>query len=150
MSGIIQGTLNGLQNLVSGGTWQQSGSEIASQKFAANQAQIQRDWEERMSNTAYQRAVADMKAAGINPAMLYQSGGQGASTPSGASAGSVSATRNGQAMDLIGQTANLVNSITNARRVDEMTKQNEMKANDASRLYKTTANIAQMLAKFMA
>lgn len=62
------------------------------------EAQKNRDWETMMSNTAYQRAVADMKAAGINPASL---GGDGhlapASSPSGyaastspASAGAVS------------------------------------------------------------
>lgn len=114
-------------------------------KFNAQQAQIQRDWETQMSNTAYQRAVDDMKAAGLNPAMMYASGGQGASTPTGANASG----NKGGYMDVIGGTANLINSITNARRVDAMTKSNEMTASNASKLYRTTANIAQMLAKFM-
>lgn len=48
--------------------------------WSANQAQIQRDFEKDMSNTAHQREVADLQAAGLNPVLSANS--TGASTPS--------------------------------------------------------------------
>lgn len=48
------------------------------------EAEKQRVWSTNMANTAYQRAMADMRAAGLNPILAYQQGG--AQTPSGATA----------------------------------------------------------------
>lgn len=56
-------------------------------EFNAEQARINREWQEHMDSTKYQRAMADMKAGGLNPVLAaggvsVSGGGGGAATVS--------------------------------------------------------------------
>lgn len=55
------------------------------QAFNSAEAQKERDYQTEMSNTAHQREVADLQAAGLNP-WLSAGGGSGATSAAGASA----------------------------------------------------------------
>ena len=77
-------------------------------------AKGQMEFQEYMDNTKYQRQVADIRKAGLTPSMLYQSGGSMTGTPNGANGSNVASS----AFGILGQTANFMNSITNARALD--------------------------------
>lgn len=74
LGAIMQGVYNHIEN-------------ATAMNFNSTEAMKNREWQEHMSNTAYQRAVEDMKKAGLNPILAFQNGG--ASTPGG-SAGTIS------------------------------------------------------------
>lgn len=69
----------GLISSIVAGLFGMSGAK-KQRKWDAAQAQLNRDWQERMSNTAVQRRMADLRAAGINPVLAAR---HDATTPAG-------------------------------------------------------------------
>lgn len=79
---VVAGAIAGAGALAGGIV--SSAGQAQANKENAEQASNQMDFQERMSNTSYQRGVVDMRAAGINPILAADRGG--ASTPTGAMA----------------------------------------------------------------
>lgn len=95
--------------------WQEQQNAKA-MAFNQNEAAKNRDWQEMLSNTAHQREVRDLMAAGLNP-VLSAMNGNGASVGSGATAQGVtsSGAKGDTDVSVNGAIANLLGSILSAQ-----------------------------------
>lgn len=79
-------------------------------EYNALEAQANRKFQMFMSNTAYQRAVADLKAAGLNPILAFGNGQHSAATTPTGSSGSYQTGGGDTLSDIIAVLADLVSA----------------------------------------
>jgi hypothetical protein len=129
---LTGGILSGIGGLISN-LWTDSRQEDQ-QKFNSEQAQINRDFQERMSSTAWQRGMADMKAGGLNPILAYQKG------PAGSPSGATAQTSFTPATDILSPAVG--SALASSRNAAEVENLKQMNANLKATYGQTMADIA--------
>lgn len=120
--------------------YQTSANRIA-MDFSSAEAAKQRAYQTEMANSAYQRAVEDLKKAGLNPALAYSQGG--ASVPSVSAASGISSSGAMAAMVDSGYTPYEIRSKEKISKNEISSREKIARINAAVSILNNTVNAAK-------